>query len=107
MMRAVHLSAMRSSTMREGHCGFRTDAPEDFMSHLSDESSAAQAESNEPKRVYAAPVAASLCEARQRPKIRDHGAAHRAAATGLRSREFARTICLLMRQGDALPMCTF
>src|SRR5438874_13437346 len=102
MMRAVHLSAMRSSTTREGHCGFRTDAPEDFMSHFSDKSSAAQAESNEPKRVYGAPVAASLCEARQRPKIRDHGgAAHRGAATGLRSREFVKPVRRHIRQEGA------
>lgn len=34
MMSAVHLSAIRSNTMREGHWGFKTEAREDFIRHL-------------------------------------------------------------------------
>jgi hypothetical protein len=33
-MSAVHLSAIRSRTMREGHWGFKTEAREDFIRHL-------------------------------------------------------------------------
>jgi hypothetical protein len=31
MTSAVHLSAIRSSTSREGHCGSRTDGGEDVL----------------------------------------------------------------------------
>ena len=31
MMSAVHLSAIRSRTMREGHWGFKTEARADFV----------------------------------------------------------------------------
>ena len=58
--------------------------PKISLFYLSDESRAAQAESNEPKRVY--------------------GELATAPAAGLRSRGFARTIRLLMRQGDALTL---
>src|SRR4051812_20422441 len=31
MISAVHLSAIRSRTIREGHCALKTDGPEDFI----------------------------------------------------------------------------
>jgi hypothetical protein len=33
-MRAVHLSAIRSRTTRDGHWGFKTEAEEDLIQHL-------------------------------------------------------------------------
>ena len=34
MMSAVHLSAIRSSTMRDGHWGFKTEARDEGIRHL-------------------------------------------------------------------------
>jgi hypothetical protein len=54
MMSAVHLSAMRSNTSREGHCASMTDPPEeDFrMAVFRRLPSQAQAESSNPTGSY-------------------------------------------------------
>src|SRR5207248_11634291 len=54
MMRAVHLSTIRSSTSREGHCASRTDGEEDAFPTLLCKAIAfdAQAESNVQQVVY-------------------------------------------------------